>query len=124
MRRFSIILLLVACGGLTCGAEDICPRPDDVKVFVADPIPSSADYFKGFRVTQKDFDVILKDYFQVSEEHWRHNYSHVAFGDRTGHVILKDDRNIRWMVRPGGLAWLEFPSGQRIYLARSRLIGR
>jgi len=56
----------------------------------------------------------------VEEEHWRHGYSHVGGGDRTGHVILKDGKKVNWMVRPGGLAWLKFENGKKMYLAGVR----
>ena len=92
-----------------------------MKEFVADPVASSpSDSFKDFKVTQREFEAILKDYYQVEEDHWMHGYSHVAFGDRTGHVTLKDGRTIKWMVKPGGLAWLEFPSGKKMFLAASK----
>jgi hypothetical protein len=129
------------------GCAESRPKPEDVKEFVADPIPPSpsvfkvtpkdveikthpdiADphpgsldgYFKDFKVTQKDFEAILRDYYQVEEEHWKNGYSHVGEGDRTGHVVLKDGRRIKWMVRPGGLAWLEFPSGKKMFLVREK----
>jgi hypothetical protein len=115
------MLLFIACGVSGYCAEELRPKPDDVKEFVADPAPASAsDYFKDFKITQKDFEIILKDYHQIDEEHWKHGYSHVAFGDRNGHVILKDGRKIKWMVKPGGLAWLEFPGGKKIFLAANK----
>ncbi len=123
MRVFFTILLavVVVCGAGVVGAAETRPKPDDVKEFVADPIPSSpSDYFKDFKVTQKDLESVLKDYSQVEEDHWKHGYSHVAFGDRTGHVVLKDGRKIKWMVKPGGLAWLEFPSGKKMFLAKEQ----
>lgn len=103
------------------GAEETRPKPDDVSQFVADPALSThPDEFKEFKVTQKAFEAILKEYYQVEEDHWMHGYSHVAFGDRTGHVTLKDGRTLKWMVKPGGLAWLEFPSGKKMFLAASK----
>lgn len=121
MRLLIGILLVAACGVHACGPENVRPKPGDVKEFVADPIPSSRsfDYFRDFKVTQYDFAGILEAYFEVDEERWKHLYSHVAFGDRTGHVILSDGRKIKWMVKPAGLAWLEFPSGQKMFLAGS-----
>ena len=62
----------------------------------------------------------MTTYHQVGEEHWKHGYSHVAFADRTGQVTLKDRRTIRWLVRPGGLACLEFPGGAKMYLAAEK----
>lgn len=120
-RLILSIILMVACGALAYGAEGVRPKPDDITKFVAEPIASNnLDYFKDFKVTKKDFSVILKEYFQVEEEHWKHGYSHVGLGDRSGHLILKDGSKVRWTVRPGGLAWLEFPRGKKIYLAREK----
>ena len=121
MRFLVGILLAAALGAGTLRADGSRPKPNDVIDFVADPISSAgSDYFKDFKVTQKKLDTILNKYFQVEEEHWKNGYSHVAFGDRTGHVIMKDGRKVKWMVRPGGLAWLEFPSGKKMYLAAEK----
>lgn len=102
-------------------ATETRPKPGDVKEFVADPIPSHLPGdFKDFKIAQTDLAAVLRDYVQVSEDHWKHRYSHVAFGDRTGHVVLKDGRKLKWMVKPGGLAWLEFPRGFRMFLAKEK----
>jgi hypothetical protein len=120
MRLLFSILLAVA-GEAHAATGEACPKPDDVKEFVADPIPgSSPDSFKDFKVEQKDFVAILGGYFEVDKNRWEHRYSHVAFSDRTGHVILKDGRKLKWMVKPGGLAWLEFPSGKKVYFVRDK----
>lgn len=121
MKLLLSILLAIAWETGVVGSEESRPQPDDVKEFVADPIPPvPVEFFKDFKVTQEDFCAILKDYFQVEEEHWIHGYSHVAFGDRTGHIVLKDGRKVKWLVKPAGLAWLEFSSGKKMYLARER----
>ena len=103
-------------------SPDKSPKSEDIKEFVAYPVPSDSpnDYFRDFKVTQEDLATILKDYFQIHEDHWKHGYSHVAFGDRMGHVILKDGNSVTWMVKPGGLAWLEFSSGKRVYLVKEK----
>jgi hypothetical protein len=54
----------------------------------------------------------------VSEWQWLHGYGHVAFGDRTGRLILHDRTELRWMIRPGGLGYLEFADGRKVYLVR------
>jgi len=118
MKLLSMLLAVATFGAALVQAEETRPSPSEIKDFVADSF--RVDYFKDFKVTQKDFEAILKDYFQVEEEHWKHGYSHVAEGTRTGHIILKDDRQIKWMVKPGGLAWLEFPSGKKMFLAASK----
>ena len=118
MRFLPSLLLALACGA-PAGAGEPRPLPDDVREFVADPVPESMpDTFKDFKVTAKDFTAILRGYVEVDKQRWLHRYSHVAFGDRTGHVVLEGGEKIRWLVRPGGLAWLEFPGGEKMYLVR------
>jgi hypothetical protein len=93
------------------------PESSDIAEFEADPFPSTT-YFKNFKVGRKDLEDILLTWYQVSQEHWQHGYSHVAFGDRTGTIKLKDGTSIRWMVRPGGLASFTFQDGTALYLAK------
>jgi len=93
------------------------PEPGDIAEFKADPLPART-HFNDFKVERKDLEEVLRKWYQVSENHWRHGYSHVAFGDRTGTIKLKDGTTIRWMVRPGGLATLTFQDGTALYLAR------
>jgi hypothetical protein len=94
-------------------------NPNEIKEFVADPI-KLPDYFKDFKIMQKDLKTILSDYYLVDEEHWKHGYSHVGMGNRTGHLILKDGKKVDWMVKPGGLAWLKFENGKKLYLAEGK----
>ena len=94
------------------------PTPGDIRDFVADPIPQAPlDTFNNFKITQESMEVILKEYSTVDREHWLHGYSHVGFGVRTGYLILKDGEKIKWMVKPAGLATLEFQNGTMLYLA-------
>ena len=95
----------------------LCPKTDDIIEFKADLIPARAQ-FKDFKVERKDIEDVLCTWYQVSQDHWLHGYSHVAFGDRTGIIRLKDGTTIKWMVRPGGLAKLTFQDGTELYLAR------
>src|SRR6266545_1944762 len=121
MRVLLAVFLTLGLGAKALLAEESRPNPSEIKQFVADPVkPPQSDHFKDFKITQKDFEIILRDYYSVEEEHWRHGYSHVAGGDRTGHVILKDGKKVKWMVRPGGLAWLEFENSKKLYLAREK----
>ena len=93
------------------------PKPGDIAEFKADPLSTRA-HFKDFKVERKDLEDVLHTWHQVSQEHWQHGYSHVAFGDRTGTIKLKDGTAIRWMVKPGGLAILTFQNGTKMYLAK------
>ena len=121
LAPFVVLFLIVGVRTLAPAAEPSRPGPGDITEFAADPIaPAPTGHFKAFKVTRADLEKILTSYHQVGEEHWRHGYSHVAFADRTGHVTMKDGRTITWLVRPGGLAWLEFPGGARMYLAREK----
>ena len=96
------------------------PGPSDISAFSADPIPESpfGHHFDNFIIKQADLETVLNDYYAISREHWEHGYSHVLDGRRTGILILKDGIDIKWMVKPGGLATLEFRDGTVTYLAR------
>lgn len=93
----------------------------EIESVSSDPIrPRAGDYFKDFKIDKKDLLKILRDYRVLSERDWHNNYSHVAFGDRTGTITLRTGAEIRYMVRPGGLATLTFPDGRELFLACSR----
>lgn len=98
-------------------ASTVRPKPGDIAEFKTDPPPARA-HFKDFKVERKDLEDVLRTWHQVSQEHWQHGYSHVAFGDRTGTIKLKDGTTISWMVKPGGLATLAFQNGTKMYLAK------
>jgi hypothetical protein len=85
----------------------------------ADPDANGPNsYFSKLRVTCADVKEFVSQADVVSEEQWFHNYSHVGDGDRTGHLTLRDGSVLRWMVRPGGLAYLESADGHKVFLAR------
>ncbi len=94
----------------------VIPKAGDIVKFIADPLPERT-HFMNFKVERKDLEDILHTWYQVSQDHWEHGYSHVAFEDRTGTIKLKDGTTIRWMVKPGGLATLTFQDGTILYLA-------
>jgi len=77
---------------------------------------STSDYWRSFTVSCQDLLRFLAEAKVVSAAKWAHEYSHVAGGDRYGNLALADGTRLRWMVRPGGLAWLEWPGGQKTYL--------
>jgi hypothetical protein len=116
-----LLVVLLVLGAATAARAHDRPSPADIATFVADRIlPAPGDHFEDFRVTRPGLEHILERYHQVDETLWRREYSHVAFADRTGHVVLADGRTIGWLVKPGGLAWLQFPDGRRMYLAAER----
>ena len=93
------------------------PQPGEIAEFRADPIPSRTD-FEDFTLDRSQIEDILRTWHQVSQDHWRHGYSHVCFDeDRTGTVKLKDGSLMDWMVKPGGLATFTLPDGTVVYLA-------
>jgi hypothetical protein len=79
-------------------------------------IPPGATHFSMFRVDSVGLVRILRDWHAVSEDAWLHEYSHVGFGDRTGTAMLAGGVTIRWLVRPGGLAMIDYPDGRRVHL--------
>ncbi len=93
------------------------PKPGDIIEFKADPVDART-HFKDFKVERKELEDILSTWYQVSQVHWQHGYSHVALGDRKGTIKLKDGATVSWMVRPGGLARLAFQDETVMYLAR------
>jgi hypothetical protein len=74
-------------------------------------------YFKDFKIGKADLLKILRDYQVIPKQDWKHGYSHVAGGDRTGTIALQDGTKIEYLVRPGGLASLTFPDGRMLFLA-------
>ena len=114
-----IMTLLVFCLLFHIGcAEKLSPvEAEDIVEFKANPISKLA-HFKDFKVERGDLEDIINTYYQISEEHWRHGYHHIAMNDATGIIVLKDGAEIKWMVRPGGLATLTYPDGRIIFLAK------
>ena len=95
----------------------VLPIPGQISGFKADPVPALS-HCPGFRIDRNTLSEVLTSWHQVSAEHWRHGYSHVAMEDRTGTLKLKDGSIIHWMVKPGGLAFLSLPDGRTVYLAK------
>jgi hypothetical protein len=116
-NRVSTSPASVSSGQAEAAVSSVCPKAGDIAEFKADPV-SARTHFKDFKVERKELEDILLTWYRVSQEHWRHGYSHVAFADRTGTIKLKDGTVIRWMVRPGGLAKLTFQDGTALYLAK------
>jgi len=121
--RYIGLLVFVFIGGCSQNpastAEPVLlavrPKAGDIVEFTADPVSVRTNDFK---VERKDIEKVLRTWHQVSQEHWRHGYSHVAFRDRTGTIRLKDGTIVRWMVRPAGLAMLAFQDGTVLHLAK------
>lgn len=100
-----------------CAKKSTPAEAKDIVKFKANSVSPHA-HFKGFKIEREDLEDVIKTYHEVTEEHWRHNYHHIAMNDVTGIIILKDGTEIKWMVRPGGLATLTYPDGRIIYLAK------
>ncbi|TXH69436.1 MAG: hypothetical protein E6Q88_09100 [Lysobacteraceae bacterium] len=67
-----------------------------------------------------DFIALLRCARIVDEHRWSNEYSHVALRDRHGRLRLQDGRELRWMLRPGGLGYLESEQGERRFLVHCR----
>ena len=112
------LLIFVMFSAVSVFAGSRCTSVD-IAQFSADPVPPYGDaHFASFRVTRADLNTILDTYHEIAPDIWLHHYSHVARGDRTGTITLKDGRIIKWLVRPGGLATLRSADGATHYLAR------
>jgi hypothetical protein len=116
-NRVSTAPASFSSGQAEAAVSAVCPKPGDIDEFKAD-LFSASTHFKDFKVEREKLEDILLTWYRVSQEHWRHGYSHVAFADRTGTIKLKDGTGISWMVRPGGLAKLTFQDGTTLYLAK------
>ena len=91
---------------------------NEIQKFVVYPL-SPSSHFKDFKVTRKDFIQILKQYYCVSREHWLHGYHHISLKDGvSGYLVMKNGEKVKWLVKPDGLAWLEFADGKKIFLAK------
>ena len=115
---FTVLLILTAT---MLHAETKVPSSEDIVEFSADPVkPQPSNHLKDFKIGRADLMTVLH-YDVVTRDQWAYGYSHVAFGTRTGTIILKDKTKVQWMVSPGGLACLTFPDKRRIYLVQSKL---
>jgi hypothetical protein len=100
-------------------AEPDVPPATQIDRCEVDPVARpSGGAFSSLRVSCDDVLEFLAKGKVVSASQWRHVYSHVAFGDRTGRLTLRDRTVLRSLVRPGGLAYLEWPDGHKTYLVR------
>lgn len=95
------------------------PAGKDIELFYPDLVRGDG-YFKDFKIDRTDLVTILRDYHVIPKQDWKHNYSHVGLGDRTGTIVLRDGTRIQYMVRPGGLASLTFPDGRKLFLASTK----
>jgi hypothetical protein len=117
-RTLYAVLVALLGGSLFAAALEVPPAAQ-IGGCEADPVArTSSGAFANLRVSCEDVVDLLAEARVITERQWRHEYSHVAFGDRTGRLTLRNGTVLRWLVRPGGLAFLEWPDGQRTYLVR------
>jgi hypothetical protein len=114
---FVVPLVLLVSG--VVASEPGVPTAEQIASCRTDPVArTSAGHFSNLSVTCSDVTEFLGAADVVSAWQWFHGFSHVAFGDRTGGLTLRDGTELRWMIRPGGLGYLEFVDGRKVYLAR------
>ena len=117
-HALSVTSLVLLVSGVAASEPDV-PTAAQVASCSADPVArTSAGHYADVKVTCSDVTEFLGAADVVSEWQWLHSYSHVAFGDRTGGLTLHDRTELRWMIRPGGLGYLEFADGRKVYLVR------
>ncbi len=117
-RRALLVGLALLCVQLVSAEPDV-PLATQIDRREVDPVATtSGGAFSSLRVSCDDVLEFLAKGKVVSESQWRHEYSHVAFGDRTARLTLRDRTVLQWLVRPGGLACLEWPDGRKTYLVR------
>ena len=121
MKQLTILIAItLILNSWPCPAQVRVPSFTEVVDFRADMLPSPpTKHFKDFKICREELKNIMETYRVVSQEQWLRCYHHVALGDRTGTITLRDDTVIHWLVRPGGLACLTFPDKAQIYLAAS-----
>jgi hypothetical protein len=118
IRRIQYVSAVALLAGTVLAGEHKVPTAAQIGKCHADPVAKTLNgYFSSFKITCADVRAFLSKADVISEWQWLHNYSHVAFSDRTGHFILRDGTLILWMLRPGGLGYLEFVDGRKFYLA-------
>ena len=105
---YSAVVVAALMAGRLPAAEIELPKQAQIAGCSADSVDDArGGYFREYRVTCADLMVFLADAAVASETQW-HSYSHVALADRMGWLALHDGTKLRWMVRPGGLAALDF----------------
>ena len=117
-RRALLVGVALLCGRLVAAEQEVPPATQVDRCEVNPAAGTSGGSFSSLRVSCDDVLEFLAHAKVVSESQWRHEYSHVAFGDRTGQLSLRDRTVLRWLVRPGGLAYLEWFDGRKTYLVR------
>jgi hypothetical protein len=70
------------------------------------------------KIREQEVFQALSTYRVISGEDWRHKYHHVAGLDQTGWLVRPDASQLKWLIRPGGLALVVYPDGGTIFLAR------
>ena len=117
VKRIPFAVAVVLLAGRLVAGELQVPTAAQVANCSVDPVAKTSNgHFSNVRVTCADVREFLSKAHVVSEWKWLHEYSHVAFGDRMGHLTLHDGTSLRWMIRPGGLAYLESEDGRKLYL--------
>jgi hypothetical protein len=115
-RALYAVAVIVLAGRLIAGELQV-PSAAQIANCSVDPVAKTSNgAFSKLSVTCADVSEFLSKAHAVSEWQWLHEYSHVALGDRSGRLTLHDGTALRWMIRPGGLAYLEFADGRKVYL--------
>ncbi len=95
----------------TAGAKEI--------PWVYSGLPADMVYEK-FTITEEDVRNMLRTCHRITHEQWMRSLP-ALITEKSGWLILKNGQCIQWAVRPDGMAWLRFASGDMIYLSQAAL---
>lgn len=115
--------MIIGCGATAYATEPVPPAVSAVRNCTVDAKPRhwTASETKTPAAICAEFMTFLSAPTVVTKNQWWHNFHHVAGLDRTSRLTLRNGRTIGWLMRPGGLAQLEFANKHRIYLVKCRL---
>jgi hypothetical protein len=78
------------------------------------------EYWAHLDTPIEDVRKSLSKFVVVDKDTWLHQYHHVSGGDQGGWIIFPDGERIKWILRPGGLAYIEYADGTIVYLAEAK----
>lgn len=79
-----------------------------------------AEYWSKHDTPVEEIRTILSALSSVEKERWLRDHHHVSGGDEAGWLVFSDGHRVKWVLRPGRLAYLEYDDDTRLYLAETK----